>query len=165
MISLLPYRAQRAIVPRFECASLDIPQPVTVNDLIPDVIYAKAKRFFVFCHLLRALLPRGAELRRLAYTRALQREFRCTSINRVCSELPALQKGQPKLPPPARTLAERGLMRIDRSPNIPRLFFTGAGMVALRQMMGDRRFVDPVKFAHVRRELGIDPSLETKAAE
>jgi hypothetical protein len=76
-----------------------------------------------------------------------------------------LQKGQPKLPPPAKTLVDRGLMRVDQPSNIPRLFFTGSGMTALRQMMGDRRFADPVKFAHVRRELGIDPDTETKAAE
>ena len=75
------------------------------------------------------------------------------------------QKGQPKMPPPAKTLVDRGLMRIDRSSNLPRLFFTGAGMAALRQMMGDRRFADPVKFAHVRQELGIDPGVETKVAE
>ena len=75
------------------------------------------------------------------------------------------QKGQPKMPPPAKTLVDRGLMRIDRSSNLPRLFFTGAGMAALRQMMGDRRFADPMKFAHVRQELGIDPGVETKAAE
>ena len=56
-------------------------------------------------------------------------------------------------------------MRVDQSSNIPRLFFTGTGMDALRQMIGDRRFADPVKFAHVLRELGIDPGLETKAAE
>jgi hypothetical protein len=56
-------------------------------------------------------------------------------------------------------------MRLDRSSNIPRLFFTDAGMVALRWMMGDRRFADPVKFAHVRQELGIDPTCATKAAE
>ena len=29
-------------------------------------------------------------------------------------------------------------------------------MVALRQMMADRHLADSVKFAHVRRELGID---------
>ena len=75
------------------------------------------------------------------------------------------RKGQPKLPPPAKTLVDRGLMRVDRSSKLPRLFFTGAGMTALRQMMGDRRFADPVKFAHVRRELGIDTGLEPKAAE
>jgi hypothetical protein len=75
------------------------------------------------------------------------------------------QKGQPKMPPPANTLVGRGLMRVDRSSNLSRLFFTGAGMAALRQMMGDRRFADPVKFAHVRRELGINRGVETKAAE
>jgi hypothetical protein len=42
--------------------------------------------------------PRGAELRQLAYTRAVHREFRCTSINGVCSESPA-RNG---LRPPAR---------------------------------------------------------------
>jgi hypothetical protein len=57
MISLLPRRAQQATVHRFKCASLDIPQPVTVNGLIPDVIYSKAQRFFIFCHFLCALLP------------------------------------------------------------------------------------------------------------
>jgi hypothetical protein len=40
------------------------------------------------------------------------------------------QKGQPKMPPPANSLVSRGLMRIDRSSNLPRLFFTGAGMPA-----------------------------------
>jgi hypothetical protein len=75
------------------------------------------------------------------------------------------QKGEPKLAPPAKTLVDRGLMRLDRSSTFPRLFFTGAGMAALRQMMRDRRFADPVKFAHVRQELGIDTGHETKAAE
>src|ERR1700733_9272916 len=57
MISLLPYRAQQATVHRFDCASLDILQPVIVNDLIPDVIYLPAKGLFVFCHWLCALFP------------------------------------------------------------------------------------------------------------
>jgi hypothetical protein len=57
-------------------------------------------------------------------------------------------------------------MRIDRSANIPRLFFTETGTAALPRMMTDWRFADPVKFAHVRRELGIDPEQpDTKAAE
>ncbi len=75
------------------------------------------------------------------------------------------QKGQPKLPPAARTLVDRGLMRIDRSSNPPRLFFTEAGIAALKRMMSDRRFADLAKFAHVRLELAIDPSFDTKAAE
>jgi hypothetical protein len=56
-------------------------------------------------------------------------------------------------------------MRLDTSPTIPRLFFTEAGMIALRQMMADKRLADPEKFAHVRQELGIDPDFRAKAAE
>jgi hypothetical protein len=50
------------------------------------------------------------------------------------------QAGQPKLPPPAQTLLERGLMRLDTGVRPPRLFFTDAGLVELRAMMADRRF-------------------------
>jgi hypothetical protein len=75
------------------------------------------------------------------------------------------QKGQPKLPPPATSLVDRGLMRLDTSSTIPRLFFTEAGLIALRQMMANRRLADPTKFAHVRLELGIEPDLRASAAE
>lgn len=75
------------------------------------------------------------------------------------------QKGQPKLSPAARSLVDRGLMRLDTSHTVPRLFFTEVGIIALRQMMADRRFADPVKFAHVRRELQIGGDLEPQAAE
>ena len=68
------------------------------------------------------------------------------------------QAGQPKIPPVAKGLIERGLMRLDTSGRLPRLFFTEAGLGELRAMMTDRRFADPVKFAHVRQELGIDPA-------
>ncbi len=67
------------------------------------------------------------------------------------------EAGTPKLSPPAKTLIERGLMRLDTEGRFPRLFFTDAGLTALRAMMTNRRFADPTKFAHVRRELGIDP--------
>ena len=67
------------------------------------------------------------------------------------------QAGTPKLSPVARGLLERGLMRLDTSQRLPRLFFTEAGLVELRTMMMDRRLADPKKFAHVRQELGIDP--------
>jgi hypothetical protein len=56
--------------------------------------------------------------------------------------------GQPKLPPTAKGLVERGLMRLDTGGHLPRLFFTKAGLVALRAMMMDRRLADPKKFAH-----------------
>ena len=65
--------------------------------------------------------------------------------------------GKPKIPPAAKGLLERGLMRLDTSERLPRLFFTEAGLAELRTMMKDRRLADPAKFAHVRRELGLDP--------
>ena len=67
------------------------------------------------------------------------------------------QAGQPKVPLVAKGLLERGLMRLQPTPWPPRLFFTEAGLLALRAMMADRRFANPATFAHVRQELGIDP--------
>ena len=72
--------------------------------------------------------------------------------------------GKPKLSPTAKGLIARGLMRLDTGGPFPRLFFTEAGLTALRAMMTDRRLVDPKKFAHVRQELGIDPGSEDDAA-
>ena len=65
--------------------------------------------------------------------------------------------GQPKLSPTATGLIDRGLMRLDLSGRLPRLFFTEAGLAALRRMLSDARLANPEKFAHVRRELGLDP--------
>lgn len=73
------------------------------------------------------------------------------------------QAGQPKLPPAAKSLIERGLMRLDTHHNLPRLFFTEVGLATLRTMMSDRRLADPERFAHIRQELAIDPPLETPA--
>ncbi len=69
------------------------------------------------------------------------------------------QAGQPKVPPVAQGLLERGLMRLEPAPWPPRLFFTDAGLLALRAMMSDGRLAHPKTFSHVRRELGIDPDL------
>ncbi len=71
------------------------------------------------------------------------------------------EAGKPKLSPIAKGLLERGLMRLDTSQRLPRLFFTEAGLVELSAMMTDRRLADPKKFAHIRQELGIDPIPET----
>ena len=67
------------------------------------------------------------------------------------------QAGQPKVLQAAAGLVERGLLRLDTTARMPRLFFTKAGLVALRAMMADARLANPAKFAHVRQELGIDP--------
>jgi len=69
--------------------------------------------------------------------------------------------GKPKLSPTATALLDRGLMRLDTGQRLPRLFFTEAGLTALRAMMADRRLADPGKFAHIRQELGIDPAPDT----
>jgi hypothetical protein len=53
-----------------------------------------------------------------------------------------------------------GLMRLEATPWPPRLFFTEAGLAALRAMMADRRLANPKTFAHVRQGLGIDPGPE-----
>jgi hypothetical protein len=50
------------------------------------------------------------------------------------------------------------LMRLDTNQRLPRLFFTETGLAGLRAMMTDRRQADPKTFAHIRRELGLDPS-------
>src|ERR1700730_6998555 len=73
--------------------------------------------------------------------------------------------GKPKLPPTAKGLIARGLMRLDNEGHFPRLFFTEAGPTALRAMITDRRLMDPKKFAHVRQELGIDPRSEDEARD
>ena len=73
------------------------------------------------------------------------------------------EAGKPKLSPIAKGLLQRGLMRLDTSQRLPRLFFTEAGLAELRRMMADRRFADPKKFAHIRQELGIDPMSEAES--
>jgi hypothetical protein len=75
------------------------------------------------------------------------------------------QAGQPKISPLAQGLMDRGLMRLDSGGRFPRLLFTDAGLAELRVMMLDRRFADPVKFAHIRQELGIDPMPEAGPTE
>ncbi|MBE7157083.1 MAG: hypothetical protein INR62_01385 [Rhodospirillales bacterium] len=65
--------------------------------------------------------------------------------------------GQPKIPPAVQRMAERGLVEVqaNRKP-WPLAVFTPAGMEALRQLVSDRRAMDPERFAHLRRELGLD---------
>ena len=49
--------------------------------------------------------------------------------------------GKPKLPPTAKGLIARGLMRLDNEGHFPRLFFTEAGLTALRVMVSARRLL------------------------
>ena len=38
----------------------------------------------------------------------------------------------------------------------PRAFFTEAGLALLRRLLQVRRAIDPARFAHLRRELGLE---------
>ena len=73
------------------------------------------------------------------------------------------QKGEPKLPPAVRSMLERGLVELRPGPIGHRAFFTEAGLAALRQVLRDRRAMDPARFAHLRRELGLDVPEEAAA--
>ena len=68
--------------------------------------------------------------------------------------------GQPKVPPPVRTMVERGLVEIRIGTRVPKAHFSEAGLAALRLLALDRRYMDPQKFAHVRAELGLEATTE-----
>ena len=71
--------------------------------------------------------------------------------------------GQPKVPPPVRTMIERGLVEIRIDTRVPKVYFSAAGLTALRLLALDRRYMDPQKFAHVRTELGLEALIEEPA--
>ena len=66
------------------------------------------------------------------------------------------QKDEPKIPPAVRTMLARGLVELRPGRMGPRAMFTEAGLAALRQLVLDRRAMDPARFAHLRQELGLD---------
>ena len=73
-------------------------------------------------------------------------------------------KGAPKIPPAVQSMLARGLVKICPGRLGFRAVFTEAGLAALRQLVQDRRAMDPVRFAHLRQELGLDPSEEAAGA-
>ena len=73
--------------------------------------------------------------------------------------------GQPKLPPAVRTLLERGLVEVRTDGRWPTAQFTDTGLAALRELAQDRRALDPARYGHVRRELGLDVNAEETALE
>jgi hypothetical protein len=64
--------------------------------------------------------------------------------------------GEPKLPPPVKTMLERNLVELRRDERWVRAYFTSAGLAELRKFAANRRYLDPVRYAHVRRELGLE---------
>ena len=61
-----------------------------------------------------------------------------------------------KIPPAVQSMLERGLLEVRSTARGPRAFFTEAGLAALRQLVLDRRAMDPERFAHLRVELGLE---------
>ena len=68
--------------------------------------------------------------------------------------------GQPKVPPAVRSMLERGLVELHTGGRWPVATFTAAGLAALRLLAQDRRALDPARYPHVRRELGLDAEAE-----
>ena len=54
------------------------------------------------------------------------------------------QAGEPKLPPPVKTMIERGLLELRREERWVRAYFTAAGLTALRELAASRRCLDAV---------------------
>src|SRR3954465_4278952 len=70
------------------------------------------------------------------------------------------QKGQPKIPKAIQSMLDRGLVTIGTNPmGRPAAFFTEAGLGGLRQLLQDRRVMDPERFGYLQRELGVDDPL------
>ena len=70
------------------------------------------------------------------------------------------QKGQPKVPKAMAGLLERNLVSLPSEPQFGfgrRAYFTKASLTALRELLQDRRSMNPQRFAHLRQELGLDP--------
>ena len=67
------------------------------------------------------------------------------------------QKGEPKIPKAMQGMLDRGLLEIRTNPmGRQAAFFTEAGMEGLRQLLEDRRVMDPERFDHLRLKLGVD---------
>ncbi len=64
--------------------------------------------------------------------------------------------GEPKLPPAVKTMLERGVVKVRREARLVRASFIAAGLTALRPLAADRRYFDLLRYAHLRRELGLE---------
>ena len=64
--------------------------------------------------------------------------------------------GQPKVPPAVASMVARGLVEVRTGTRIAaRAVFTPAGLVALRELARDRRFLDRGQHGHLLAELGV----------
>jgi hypothetical protein len=73
------------------------------------------------------------------------------------------QRNEPKLPAAVQSMLDRGLVEVRPGPRGVRGFFTETGLAAVRQLVADRRLMNPRSFAHLRLELGLDPAGQAAA--
>ena len=66
------------------------------------------------------------------------------------------RKGQPKIPPAVQSMLDRGLVEIRPARLGATALFTEEGLRDLRVLLQDRRAMDPERFGHLRRELGLE---------
>jgi len=71
-------------------------------------------------------------------------------------------KGEPRIPKVIQGMLERGLVEIRPNPmGRQAALFTESGLAALRELVRDPRAMNPERFAHLRRELGVDDARDT----
>ena len=75
------------------------------------------------------------------------------------------REGQPKIPPAVQSMLDRGLVEIRPARLGATALFTEEGLRDLRVLLQDRRAMDPERFGHLRRELGLDCDEEPVALE
>lgn len=76
-----------------------------------------------------------------------------------------LRAGQPRLPKAVESLVARGLMEIRLDRLGPRAYFTHEGINELRQFASEPKFVDPLRFRHLRAELGLCQDSDIASAD
>ena len=69
------------------------------------------------------------------------------------------RRGEPKVSPVLAGLIERGLLDMLPEDLGRRVYFTQTGLLALRTLYEDGRYLDPDRFGHLREELGIPPPI------
>ena len=75
------------------------------------------------------------------------------------------REGQPKIPPAVQSMLDRGLVEIRPARLGATALFTEEGLRDLRVLLQDRRAMDPERFGHLRRELGLGCDEEPVALE
>src|SRR5215218_4697757 len=102
--------------------------------------------------------PAGRELIRLELMPRFGQEPQLANGRFLRTWRAGPHKGEPKIPKAIQSMLDRGLVEVRPNPmGRQAAFFTESGLEALRQLLQDRRTMDPERFAHLRQELGMEP--------